>query len=297
MFFIEDRSKVEIANELGLSRFRVARLLNAARDVGIVTITINEPVTRTGLADELALRYSLLDVAVVPSADTLGAIGRAGAQMLRRHLREGDVLGVAWGRAVDAVVGALPEVKMAPAAVDVVQLAGSMVDANPAYDATGIAARAAAALGGTLTPLHAPAFLESSATRRALLAEPSIAAAVEAFRRVTVSLFGIGAIGPDSESALVAADSLPSKARRELARAGATADVACHFFDASGRLVKTWESRTIAVSLDVLKASALRIGVAAGAAKGPAVRAALCSGTVNALVIDTACALAITDLS
>jgi DNA-binding transcriptional regulator LsrR (DeoR family) len=296
MFFLEDRSKVEIADELGLSRFKVARLLCVARDTGLVTITVNEPGTRvTELADELRRRFSLRDVVVVPTTGTYAAVGRAGAEMLGRHLRAGDVLGIGWGRTVEAVVSGFGEVPT-PVGVDVVQLAGGVVGPGPAYDPTGIAARAAAALGGTLTPLHAPAFLGSAATRRALLAEPSIAAAVAAFDRVTIALFGVGAIGTDSDSALVAADSLPTRARQELARGGATADVACHFFDAEGNVVKAWESRTLAIGLDALQRAGVRIGVAAGHTKGRAVLAALRSGTVNALVADAGCASAITAL-
>ena len=41
-FYLEDRSKVEIAEELGISRFKVARLLEQARETGVVTITLND---------------------------------------------------------------------------------------------------------------------------------------------------------------------------------------------------------------------------------------------------------------
>src|SRR5437667_12034830 len=42
-YFLEDKSKVAIADELGLSRFKVARLLDRARSEGIVTIKIANP--------------------------------------------------------------------------------------------------------------------------------------------------------------------------------------------------------------------------------------------------------------
>jgi len=41
-YYVDDRSKVELANELGISRFKVARLLDLARDSGIVTIEIHD---------------------------------------------------------------------------------------------------------------------------------------------------------------------------------------------------------------------------------------------------------------
>lgn len=295
-FFLEDRSKVEIADEMGLSRFKVARLLQAARETGLVSISVNEP--GAGLAElaaQLRQRFDLADVVVVPSTGTYEAVGRAGAALLGRHLRPGDVMGIGWGRTVDAVVSAIPGVAT-PSGIDVVQLAGGLVGPRPAYDPTGVAARAAGALGGALTPLHAPAFLASASTRRALLAEPTIAAAVAAFDAVTIALFGVGAIGVDPDSALVAGDSLPAGARRELSRAGATSDVACHFFDAAGRVIHAWESRTLAIGVDALRQARLRIAVAAGQTKGQAVHSALLSGIVSALAVDVACARAITAL-
>lgn len=41
-FYLEDRSKTEIAEELGVSRFKVARLLEQARVTGVVTITVHD---------------------------------------------------------------------------------------------------------------------------------------------------------------------------------------------------------------------------------------------------------------
>ena len=42
-YFLEDRTKVQIAAEMQLSRFKVARLIDLARSSGIVRITIATP--------------------------------------------------------------------------------------------------------------------------------------------------------------------------------------------------------------------------------------------------------------
>ena len=293
-FFVEDRSKVEIAEELGISRFKVARLLSIARETGLVTITINEDLgPGVDYAQLLRERLALRDVVVLTERPGLRGVGRAAAAPGRGP--GGPVLGVGWGRAIDAVVSAFPQVDV-PVGVDVVQLAGGIVGPTPALDPSGVAARAAATLEGRLTPLHAPAFLSSETTRRALLSEPGIAAATAAFERITVALVGIGALGAETDSSLVAGDALPVTARSELTGLGAVADVVCHFFDASGRAVTAWEGRTIAVSLDQLRAADCRIGVAAGRSKATAVLAALRSGVLTSLVTDNACARAIVDV-
>ncbi len=54
---LEGVSKVDIAGPLGISRFRVARLLDSAREAGMVRIEIGLPggVLDAGLSAELAL--------------------------------------------------------------------------------------------------------------------------------------------------------------------------------------------------------------------------------------------------
>ena len=42
-FYIEGVSKIDIADRLGISRFRVARLLDSARETGMVRIEIGLP--------------------------------------------------------------------------------------------------------------------------------------------------------------------------------------------------------------------------------------------------------------
>ena len=291
-FFVEDRSKVEISEELGVSRFKVARLLAMAKERGLVTITINHVAPAPDDVDQLRAAFELRDVVVVPDRADMRGIARAGAEMAARHLEPGGLLGVGWGRSVDAVVAAFPEVSM-PLGVDVVQLAGGIPGPNPALDPAGVAVRAAEALGGRLTALHAPAFLRSATTRVALLSEPSIAAAMAAFERITVALVGIGALGAETDSSLVASDALPAEGRAELTRLGAAADVVCHFFDVDGRPVSAWEGRTIAVTLGQLAATDVRIGVASGRTKATAVLSALRSGVINALVTDSSCARAV----
>src|SRR6201992_2221937 len=54
-FYVEGVSKVDIADRLGISRFRVARLLDSARESGLVRIEIGLPggALDAGLSAEL----------------------------------------------------------------------------------------------------------------------------------------------------------------------------------------------------------------------------------------------------
>ena len=57
-FYFDDVSKMQIGNEFGISRFRVARLLEKARAIGMVRIEISNVGVNI---DELALLGSYFD--------------------------------------------------------------------------------------------------------------------------------------------------------------------------------------------------------------------------------------------
>ncbi len=87
-YYLDDRSKVEIAEEFGLSRFKVARLLDSARASGLVQIEIGYPggidVQRSSRLQEA---YGLQHAIVIDSHDDHAAalrqhLGEASAQLL-----------------------------------------------------------------------------------------------------------------------------------------------------------------------------------------------------------------------
>src|SRR5246127_2428215 len=60
-FYLEGVSKIDIADRLGISRFRVARLLDSARETGMVRIEIGLPggSLDAGLSAELCSAFGL----------------------------------------------------------------------------------------------------------------------------------------------------------------------------------------------------------------------------------------------
>src|SRR6185295_16668833 len=102
-YFLEDRTKVQIAAELSLSRFKVARLIELARSSGIVRITIATPgAVDTQLSVLVRERLGLSRALVVNTDDTaaLGDLADVAATLLAEVLSAGDVLGLGWSRAV-----------------------------------------------------------------------------------------------------------------------------------------------------------------------------------------------------
>ena len=260
LYFVRDLTKQEIARRLGISRFKVARLLDEARARGIIRFEIREPVpVADPLAATLEERFGLDLALVVPEE----AIPRAAAGLLPELVGEDDVLGVAWGSTVAATVEELPELATG---TPVVQICGAVPGLEPGTGPTEVALRLAERTGGSVHPLPAPAFA-GRAARDELLANDVVRPTVEMFDRVTLVLVGIGAH----------------------ARGG---HVLVHVFDADGTIVESdLSDRAIALSLERLRGARV-VAVAGGREKTAAVRGALRAGIVDVLVTDEACAQA-----
>jgi len=84
-YYLEGVSKIDIAERLGISRFRVARLLDSARESGLVRIEIGLPggVLDAGLSAELCSAFGLRQAFVFNFGDE--------ESPLRQRLGEGGM--------------------------------------------------------------------------------------------------------------------------------------------------------------------------------------------------------------
>ncbi len=104
----QDLSQREIAEQPQLSTATVSRLIQRARDEGVVRIEISEFVESGALEKELESALTLKRVIVVPSAPESGAM-TALAEPTGRMVRDADmrpwsVLGLGWGGTIWEVV-------------------------------------------------------------------------------------------------------------------------------------------------------------------------------------------------
>ena len=112
----------------GFSRFKVARLLEAAREQGLVRIEIGHAgtidlETSGRLCERFKLRHAI--VVDTPDDDPISLrrnLGTAAADLLTEIVTAGDVIGLAWARSVQAMVAELKRLPTVP----VVQLTGAL---------------------------------------------------------------------------------------------------------------------------------------------------------------------------
>lgn len=150
-FYLEGKSKIQIAEEFGVSRFKVARVLETALERDLVRIEIRVPAELDAeRSDALRARYGLRHAVVVespadatedaPDPENLGAVA---ADLLGELVNEGDVLGLAWGRSTIHMAASLHRLPQCT----VVQLTG-VYDAGTAERGSVEAVRRAAQVSG-----------------------------------------------------------------------------------------------------------------------------------------------------
>ena len=292
-YYLDGRSKVEIAAEFGLSRFKVARLLDEARESGLVRIEIRhqgeiDVDLSARLQDRFGLQHSVVVDTPDDDADSLrGHLGRAAARLLAEIITPQDVLGLAWARAVSAMARALPPLPGTP----VVQLTGALSLPDGPDTSVDVVREVASASGGAAHVFYAPFTVPDAATARALRGQPEVARAFAQLPLVTKAVAGVGRWVPGQSTLR---DVLSEDDRMQVHGFGVCADVTGVYLAADGEPSRTELSeRMIAISAEEMRAIPEVVVIPYGDAKAPAVRAALRSGLVGGIVTHTTLAHAV----
>src|SRR6202451_799000 len=237
-YYLEGVSKVDIADRLGISRFRVARLLEGARDSGMVRIEIGLPggTLDAALSAELCSAFGLRHAFVFNFPDDEQALlrhrlGGAAGQALMDLIAPGDVLGMSWWRARGALAASLTQIPPCP----IVQLTGA-VPLPDGRDLLDLVRRVARVGGGPAHGFYAPMILDDAETAAAVRRQGDIAEAFALVPSVTIAVVAIGAWAPGLFTIL---DAITPAERDALAALGVCAELAGVFIGEDGRPVPT----------------------------------------------------------
>ncbi|GAB2500125.1 sugar-binding transcriptional regulator [Nocardiopsis aegyptia] len=287
-YYLEGESKVRIADDFGISRFKVARILDEARDAGIVRIEISAPTEiDASLSHDLRTAYRLHEAVVVDQAgddETVRrSMGRIAAEYLTEILEEGDTLGLACSRTLNEMTLALGELPRCT----VVQLTG-VLPGGVEENSVELVRRVASLARGPAFPIYAPLVVSDAATTRALRAQPQVADAMQRYGHLSKAVVAIGAWTPTRS---LVRDALPLEEGARLEEQGVRAEVCARTVDAQGAPTAPGLSeRVVAITLEQLRAVPEVVAVAGGAGKAEAIRAVLRTGVVGSLVTDVATA-------
>ena len=294
LYYVQELTQAEVGQRLGLSTTKVNRLLQQAREQGMVEITIRTPFQYLfDLEARLKASFDISDAVVIPQiAEQRNAmvhtLGRAGANYLLGRLQDGDVVAIGGGTAVHAVVQALETRRSYD--VKVVPCMGA-VQGRVTTDVNYLATQLAARLGGEAYQLHAPAFVDTEKQREMLLSMGPIKGILDIARQATIALLGVGTVDYQT-SRLVQFTALSAEDMKWIAEScGGVGEIAARIYNIKGQpCAKEYANRTVGLSLQELRNIPFVIGVAAAGVKARPIYGALRGGHLDALITDKAAA-------
>jgi DNA-binding transcriptional regulator LsrR (DeoR family) len=289
-YYLDGRTKLDIAEEFGLSRYKVARVLDRAVATGLVRIEIALPSElEPSLSDELGSAFGLRQALVVGRPDgseesLRHRLGRAAAELLTEIVADGEILGVATGRTLTAMTTQVTRL----ATCTVVQLNGVLSSTTIAESSVELVRRLSAVSGGPAYPIYAPLLVSDSAAAQMLRAEPGVAEAMRRHAQITTAVVAIGSWDPPNSTVY---DALSNSERQALLDLGVQGECCAVFINKDGEIVHTDISdRLISIAGGQLQDVPHVVAVAGGQSKCDAIAATLRSGLLDTLVTDAATA-------
>lgn len=289
MYYAEDMTQGAIAEQLGIGRVTVTRLLADAKAMHEVSISLSReiadlPRLEVGLERRFGLREAIVAPISNPAADPTVAIGAATGAFLGGLMQTETRIGVGWGRtlhsSLDFIEGGQAEM--------VVSLLGGL-SAVEHYNPAEFAWAFSRLFKARCYLVAAPAIVDDADTKHRLIEHCGVGQSFAMTENLDAVLLSVGGMTPLRPT--VDADPFPAASRIELIEAGAVGNVLYNFFDARGRLVDhPINSRVMSAPLQTLCRAPERILASGGADKVEAIRGAMPLIRPTTLITDEATA-------
>lgn len=288
-YYLDNMTQQRISEHLGISRMRVVKLLEKARNTGVIQFKIREDsVSRMHLERKLAEHYKLKDTLIAPSTPSGTSanenIARAAAMYISNRLEANTFINMGYGDTPSRILNNLATVAEHP--LSVVSLTGGVSYYLPNNMSTIFNAK--------LYLIPAPLMVSSKEVVDAIRKESSV---VEISRMVQLSSLSVVGIGSMNDNATIIKSGILSKSDfLYLQMKGAVGDILCHFVDKDGNLIETnIEDRLIGTPLSTIRKLDNVIGVAVGDSKVEAIKAVLKGGYIDILITDETTATKLLD--
>jgi DNA-binding transcriptional regulator LsrR (DeoR family) len=301
LYYMQDLTMDAIGDELKVSRSSVSRLLQMAKDRGIIEFVIHSPEDApTRMASQIKARFGV-NAHLVPVADSASPIDRldrvalSAARILTNFFFSGMTMGVAWGSTTAAVSRNLVPRPLRGSRVVQLNGAGNTFTTGVTFSGE-ILRRFGEAYGATVEQFPVPAFFDDPAAKEALWRERSTKRILDIQSRMDVALFGLGASNSEVPSQVYTAGYLSPTDLKSLEDGGIVGDIATVFYRADGSSNDIdINKRSTGPSLDVIRAAPRRVCVIAGVSRLPSLKGALAGKFISDLIIDDGTAQALLD--
>lgn len=287
-YYNENLTQAKIAQKMGITRARVNRILQECRENGLVQIIINSEMAGcVAVERDLEKRFGLLRAVVVPTPvkekNIYMAIGETAGAYISRNLRDGQGLGLGWGKTLGASVGGLHQ--RAAGDVSIVSLFGGLPRSgttNP-YDVAAMFSRKL-----NVSKCHyiaAPMYVTSEEVRKILKTQPVFKRVFEQAAEVDMALIGAGDLTARSTNVVLGA--LTEEEWHSLLDAGSVGEVFGYFLNEKGEPIEhPLNRRLMGADLEKLKMIPKKVIASGGVQKVPVIKALLIGGYADVLITD-----------
>ncbi|WP_312123098.1 sugar-binding transcriptional regulator [Pantoea vagans] len=294
MYYVAGVTQQEIAQALGLSRQVAQRLVSSAREMGMVNVKIDHPVTHClQLAREVQEKFDLDLCRVVPSASLNDEaiqqmLAVEGAAVMTQFINEDapQVFGIGSGKTLRSMIDALPWVDRPQH--QCVSMIGAIArdDSGTRYD---VPLKMAEKMQGKYFFIPAPLYADSPQDKAMWVQHKVYQRVIDRALQADVAFVGIGEVMPGCP--LNAEGFITDAQVGALNGRGVVGEMLGHFFNHKGERV--WGETDELLTSVRLESQTQRkiIGFAGSERKYPAIRAALEGGWVSGLVTDEDTAL------
>lgn len=283
-YYIENYTQQKISELLGISRIRVIRLLEKARQNGIVSFRIRQDNNRRMQVEKsLITRFSLNDAFVIPvgsdASELNESLAQAAAMYIADRLTDNTFINMGYGDTPSRILNHLARSTEHP--INAVSLTGGVSYYLPNTQSSVFNAR--------LHLIPSPLILGSPELVQVMFQEESVQRIQQMSRVAKMTVVGIGGMG--SNATIIQNGILTKADFLLLEMQGAVGDILSHFIDKDGNPIQSSvEQRLLSTPLQELRQMNNVIGVAGGEDKIEAIHAVLKGQYLDTLITDEATA-------
>lgn len=294
-YYMENMTQQKISQQLNISRMKVVKYLEKARNQGVVQFKIkSDGEKRINIERALMKKFGLNHAYVIPTVDSNvnESIAKAAAQYIEGHITPNSYINVGYGDTVSRTINNLTFSLSVP--VSLVTLSGGV-----SYYTSSIAGT------GKIDPTRSnsqiyfvpsPLIVSSEEMAKGIWNEKSVREIMNMAELAHMTVVGIGAV---DETATIFRNNMISRNELVLLKMnGAVGDILSQFYDKDGNKIEfELHNRLISTQLDLLKNMKNVIGVAGGPSKIQAILGALNGGYLDALITDESTAESLVKLA
>ncbi len=302
MYYEEGLNQAQISEKLKISKSSISRMLNSAKEEGIVQIKVNNPLPSEyiELEKQLEEKFGLKEAIVVDSKsnepdEIKEELAKAGAEYLSRIVKNNYIVGVSWGTTLKKIPKYINNTRSHN--ITFVPMLGGIGQSNIDIHPNQIAMELAKVFNGDYKLLHAPCIVDDDKRKEAIIQERSIQNIFKLIEKIDVALIGIGSPVLNTHN-MVQSGYYSEEDMNDLVEKGAVADLCSLIIDEHGKGdAFECNKRVVGIGLDDVKKIPLTIAVAGYEKKKEAILAALRGEYVDVLIVDNNTANSIIDMA